>query len=386
VEKTDKIEMNLSIKCPYCNSDFVYYIYPYKFNFDGSGYDIEEVEGYFEEDVEDYDFFILGKCNDCSKTFKLKISPENPEEFIHPNKKAQVFYDKKKLVKFDLNISYSFDFNHLGYPVALNVYGKKVPFKIIKYNNAIIVDDIGTEHILYGKPPFGFYEIEIIDILHKTTKFVDIGTNTYIPNSIDNPKILVEIRRGLEWNRGELIRSTNQMFCSITKSDGFFQDIIKELERDYEISDDYEEINHVLPLEHILAACYHICFRTETLIRNKIWLILETKYYKKNKLWWKGILKSDLQSKILERAKRSGDKFLKELGPKHYLTFDECVDIIDDKWDKDFKEHFELKNQLIMNLKELALIRNDIMHFRVKDFTRYDELVLLSDKIVTIFK
>lgn len=392
--KSEKVEITLSIKCPFCNSDFTYYVYPSKLSFDGRGYDIEDLDGYYEGDIGDHDFLIFGQCQDCNRTFKLGLLPERVEEYVHPDKKVQLFQDNRKLTKFDLSTRYAVVFNQLGYPVSLHVCGKTIPFKRVKYTQSYEPGSSNSSDLVYCRPPYGFYDIEVVDILHEVTECTKTSRpTTYVPNSVDNPRIVIEIRKGYLLNKHGISASPDKIDCRIKESDGFFRNMLTELEKSHKPNDvwlhdptDEGFGNQTLPHEQILSSSYQLLYRIETLVRNKVWLVLRSKYSDSGGMWWKGVLKPDLQCQMKDRADRSGDKNFTKVSPQNYMTFGECIEIINEKWDKDFRDHFERKNQLIMRLKEVEGIRNDVMHFRVNDFEKFNELVTLGEKVLSQFK
>jgi hypothetical protein len=342
--KEFKIEMKVEGECPICGGDKIEILH-------ASAIQISSGKGkYMGEELEndkiDEDLLIFGYCEQCKGKFKVFLGSMSPSD--------------SEMLEFKEIIPLMVDYNKCGFPVSILIGATKIPISGINY-----APDVKQDDPLYGWPPFGFYTIWTRQGSFK------LEISLALKESISSIK-----KEHETWYDG------NYLQASIRKADRKFLNFIESLPKTWgHIIKNRQE----MPSEILMAAAYRQVMQVETLVRRKIWLLLKERYGVESDNWWTGILPGEMVKYIKDNAKKSSDKDFVSSSPVDYLTVGHCRDLLRDKWDKVFKDHFERKEDILRQLQIFEDSRNPIAHFRCFTFDDYIKFELACREILKIF-
>lgn len=348
------IKIQIDISCPYCNNQDVDFLYASEMSISNSGVDITAIDGYCDEITNDNDLychFLIGVCNNCHKIIKMG--------FDSPN---------KQMIDFDIKAELTLEFNDGGIPIALTMNEHRIIFEKVLYEPRITQSLGKYSNYLTFLPPIGSYTIN--SIRGRFMLYIDFAED-FIEQD----------------GRMDMITKKDRLYFRITNSD---QRFYKYMEMLIPKKDSTGVIRHMvpeqkLPYQNILVAAYLHLFRVETLIRNKIWLLLKEEYEDVSPNWWKGSIPKEIVDYLKESAKKSNDADFIKCPPSDYLTLGQCKELIDKKWEQVFRKSFSNHDQLILLIKELEEKRNAIAHFRVFSIQEYNDLTNLCTKLEETF-
>jgi hypothetical protein len=361
----EEIRITIEVRCPYCNSDEVDFSNCEHIRVTGDGFEVEQhsaISDAASDELEanhifDNDNLLCGYCDYCDRVFAVRLYCPDEASFISPDirqREAQILGQWRDLT---FGFSGEISLSPSGIPVAIAL--RDVTLKFSRVSPAVDPHREQVDDVLYYGAPYGRYGIETRE-----------------------GRMELWINHELAW-RGDELRTDKRCFVgSITKLDGYLERYLRQ----YKVSNERKEIPVRFPVERILQAAYRVVFRTETLIRNRIWTVLCEKYGRDGGKWYKSILGPELAQRLFDRAKKSGDKHLSRSRLQEYFTLGECAKLIEERWDKDFAEVFERAEYLLRDVKVLEDYRNSIAHFRHMDFDAYDDLVLTCSRLRNAFE
>jgi hypothetical protein len=403
-----KIEFDAKLKCPYCGSTSVDCDHAYELDYDGSGVclfgeselvseiaknrlrddDLLDEKGCFR----DNDSLVLGYCDSCGRVFKLGMYSLDSAMFLPGQKK-----NTQERANVLSEVTHHVAFNEVGIPQSLVILATEITFTDVRFIPVVsntefepgeLTEDSGVSisppkievsplpaeslDPLFDKPPFGKYVIHTLN--GRFSLWVQPYRDFDFYSSLNRPR-LTQV--------GPLSIET-----SISSSDGYFMKYIESIARSSSVPPNRQSSRiHTQPIDikYLLTASYTNVYDAETSMRKKIWTVLEDKYGAGSQFWWKSILSSGIRQRIVERANKSLDAEFENSPPDSYLTLGECKEILTERWEKDFSKVLQRRDFILSSLKELEDLRNDVAHFRVFSFDKYETVRALCLKLSRLF-